>query len=66
MGGRTGCRVLRMEKGSSKARRSENEAGDRKRGRGSVDRVLAARVGLLVAFGGWARVERPWYANRTP
>lgn len=55
----------RLVEGSSKARRSENEAGDRKRG-GSVDRVLAARVGLLVAFGGWARVERPWYANRTP
>lgn len=33
---------------------------------GSVDRVLVARGGLLVAFGGWARVERPWYANRTP
>lgn len=52
----------RLVEGSSKRERS----GRPQAGGGSVDRVLAARVGLLVAFGGWARVERPWYANRTP
>lgn len=50
----------RLVEGSSKRERSGRPQA------GGVDRVLAARGGLLVALGGWARVERPWYANRTP